>query len=59
MVIFDRWGGFIFSTENPSDGWEGKRNGNDVPQGTYSYIIRVKQAGGKLTESKGILMLIR
>ncbi len=59
MVIFDRWGGIIFSTETPSEGWEGKRNGNDLPQGTYSYIIRVTQAGGKLVESKGVLMLIR
>ncbi len=59
MTIFDRWGGILFDTTNPLDGWEGKRNGSDLPQGTYSYIIRLKQAGGSLYENKGVLMLLR
>ena len=59
MTIFDRWGGILFDTTNPLDGWEGKRNGSDLPQGTYSYIIRLKQAGGGLYENKGVLMLLR
>ena len=58
MTIFDRWGGILFDTTNPLDGWEGKRNGSDLPQGTYSYIIRLKQAGGSLYENKGVLMLL-
>lgn len=59
MVIFDRWGSILFETTNPAEGWEGKRNGSDLPQGTYSYIIRVTQKGAKTQESKGVLMLIR
>lgn len=59
MIIFDRWGGILFSTNNPVDGWEGKKNGSDLPQGTYSYIIRLKQTGGGLYENKGIVLLLR
>ncbi len=59
MFIVDRWGGIVFQTENPVEGWDGTRNGRDQPHGTYTYIIRLKQSSGGLFESKGILMLIR
>ena len=59
MIILDRWGSVLFKTDNPRSGWDGTRNGADLPQGTYSYIVRVRQASGGLVEEKGVLMLIR
>ena len=58
MLIYDRWGAQIFSTTDPSIGWDGKRNGSDQPQGGYLYYIKITQAG-QVTENKGVLMLIR
>ena len=40
-------------------GWDGTRNGTDLPQGAYAYIIRLKQLSGGLVEEKGVVMLIR
>ena len=59
MFILDRWGSILFETKTPTDGWDGTRNGNELPQGTYSYIVRLKQASGGLREEKGIVVLIR
>jgi gliding motility-associated-like protein len=59
MYILDRWGSILFETKVPTDGWDGTRNGTELPQGTYSYIVRLKQASGGLREEKGVLMLIR
>jgi gliding motility-associated-like protein len=39
MRIFDRWGKQIFFTTDPNLGWDGKYNGELVPQGVYYYII--------------------
>ena len=59
MYILDRWGGILFQTKNPVEGWDGTRNGAELPHGTYSYIVRLKQASGGLREEKGVLLLIR
>lgn len=59
MYIVDRWGTIIYQTNNPVDGWDGTLNGKGLPQGPYTYIIRLKQSSGGLYENKGVLMLIR
>lgn len=59
MYILDRWGSILFQTKNPIEGWDGTRNGAELPHGTYSYIVRLKQASGGLREEKGVLVLIR
>jgi gliding motility-associated-like protein len=59
MFILDRWGRILFETKSPTTGWDGTQNGTDLPQGTYSYIVRLKQASGGLREEKGVLMLLR
>jgi gliding motility-associated-like protein len=59
MYILDRWGSILFETKVPTDGWDGTRNGKELPQGTYTYIVRLKQASGGLREEKGVLLLLR
>lgn len=41
VMVFNRWGKQIFSSEGYSDEqrWDGTYNGKDVPTGTYYYII--------------------
>ena len=35
LQVFDRWGGMIFESTNPAEGWDGTFNGDPVPVGTY------------------------
>lgn len=49
MQIFDRWGGLVFSTQNPREGWDGTRDdsGNLAPSGVYVCIVRFVGPRGK------------
>jgi gliding motility-associated-like protein len=59
MLIYDRWGSRIFESTVPAMGWDGKRNGSDLPQGVYAYIIRLERFGGSQVEYKGAVLLLR
>jgi gliding motility-associated-like protein len=59
FFILDRWGSVVFQTTDPTIGWDGTRNGADLPQGSYLYIIRLKQLSGGLVEEKGAMILLR
>ncbi|WP_420387148.1 PKD domain-containing protein [Roseivirga sp.] len=39
MQIYNKWGTIVFSTEDLSEGWDGTYNGDDAPQGSYSYVV--------------------
>ena len=39
MYIFNRWGELVFQGENI--GWDGTQNGENIPNGIYSYSIEV------------------
>ncbi|MGZ4030270.1 MAG: PKD domain-containing protein [Bacteroidia bacterium] len=55
LTIFDRWGSLLFSSQSRNHGWDGKTNhGEDAPDGTYYYVIKVKE-----TTYKGFLQLVR
>jgi gliding motility-associated-like protein len=38
MVIFDRWGHMVFETHDPTNGWDGKINGNYAEPGVYTFM---------------------
>ena len=42
VQIFNRWGQLIFSSNGYSQNWDGKYKGNDLPIGTYYYVIDLK-----------------
>ncbi len=39
MQIYNKWGSVVFSTEDVADGWDGSFEGQNAPDGKYSYII--------------------
>jgi len=43
MVIYDRWGMFLFETHDLYKGWDGTVNGGDklAQQDTYVYVIKI------------------
>ncbi len=58
--VYDRYGNIVFKTGNPGEGWNGKKNGNDYPQGVYAWILRYRHPGTKQTVSKkGVVTLLR
>lgn len=59
MNIYDRWGGQVFQSTSLDEGWNGRRQGELMPQGVYLYFIRLQPAGGEAIELQGDVMLLR
>lgn len=57
--IYDRWGGEVFSSNDPSFRWDGKKNGKDVPEGIYVYKIKGVSSQNKKIEKAGSITLVR
>ncbi len=62
LMVFNRWGQLIFSTDNPSEGWDGTADGKACEAGTYSYLVRYRKGpelnSGTITR-RGFVSLIR
>ncbi|MDE5641875.1 MAG: gliding motility-associated C-terminal domain-containing protein [Muribaculaceae bacterium] len=56
--IFNKWGTELFSTTDPSVGWDGKYRGKYVPAGTYYYVIRAEGSDGKKYKLSGDINII-
>ncbi len=55
MQIYSRSGNLIFESTDYEIGWSGKYLGNEIADGSYIYIIRVKDGQGKLYEKNGMV----
>jgi gliding motility-associated-like protein len=42
LTIFDRWGGLMYTSQDPTQTWDGLMNGQLVSSGTYPYIVSVR-----------------
>lgn len=59
MIIFNRWGGKVFETQDPQVGWDGTDHGKAAQLGGYSYLIQFTADDGANIERKGIVLLVR
>jgi len=64
LSIFNRWGEQIFLTENipVSDekyGWDGRKNGRDLPPGIYTYLAKAQMLDGSVEQFEGTVNLFR
>lgn len=57
--IYDRWGQIIFSTKDPSRGWDGKINGIDQQNGTYIWMAEAVDFKGNAVLRKGTITIVR
>jgi gliding motility-associated-like protein len=58
--IYNRWGEEVFSSRNPTIGWEGDFKGNPCEVGTYHYVVRYTCLyTGKTDLLKGDVTLVR
>jgi large repetitive protein len=44
LLIFNRWGEIVFESHNPDFGWDGTYHDQFVQDGTYSWVIEVKDS---------------
>ncbi|GJM35499.1 MAG: hypothetical protein DHS20C18_45000 [Saprospiraceae bacterium] len=58
FIVFDRWGGKVFHTNNPRKAWDGTFNGSVCPAGVYVYLVHYS-IGGKMKVEKGSVVLMR
>ncbi|MFC2101083.1 gliding motility-associated C-terminal domain-containing protein [Bacteroidota bacterium] len=56
--VFNRWGGLLFETNNPNEGWVGKFNDEFVQEGVYVYYVRYKTSTGDYFEKRGTIQVI-
>ncbi len=55
LMIYDRWGTPVFTTEDPSQGWDG----SSLPPGIYVWKIWITDSQGKGHEEVGHVALLR
>lgn len=60
MLIFNRWGQMVYSTDSFFRPWDGfMSNGDPSPEGLYTYQIEITSVKGKYYEFTGHFSLIR
>jgi gliding motility-associated-like protein len=57
FYIYNRWGNEVFSTDNYQNDWAGVRDNENLPDGTYFYILIDKETGETLIN--GYITLLR
>ena len=57
--IYNRWGQQVYSSAQPSPGWDGTINGNLADEGTYLYEIIFETADGNERSQRGTFALIK
>lgn len=60
MTIWNRWGEQVFYTNDPQEGWDGRKNNTGAfsPQGVYLYLVRFSGPRGDRFEYRGFATLI-
>lgn len=59
MTIFNRWGGKVFESNDPTIGWDGNDHGKEAQQGGYAYLIQFYANDGVKVERKGMVLLVK
>lgn len=58
MQVFNRWGDLVFESNDVNNGWDGKFNGNLVPQGAYVYKLSASSITGRRTTKEGTINVL-
>lgn len=59
FTIYNRWGNVIFSTKDPSRGWDGRMNGIEQQTNTFVWIAEAIDYMGNHITRKGVITLIK
>jgi gliding motility-associated-like protein len=58
IQVFNRWGDLILESNDVNTGWDGKFNGQLVPQGTYVYKLSASSVTGRRTTKEGTINVL-
>lgn len=61
MTIWNRWGELLFQTNNPEEGWNGRKNnaGPVEQNGVYVVLVKYVEPSGREIIQKGFVTLVR
>jgi len=59
MMVFNRWGELIWSTESLSGRWDGTHEGVPSPIDTYVWKVEAREITGRVRDSIGHVTLVR
>jgi gliding motility-associated-like protein len=59
VIIYDRWGQKVFSSNGYREPWDGKHNGRPLSEGSYYYYIELNQLKGRSAPYTGYISIIR
>lgn len=61
MTIWNRWGELVFETNDPYEGWNGKKMniGKDSPLGVYVVVVKYTGPRGGDVELKGFATIVK
>ncbi len=57
--IYNRWGEKVFETHDPTQGWDGTKNGKPCPIGVYVFKVGGKFLNGDDVGTEGVVTLIK
>jgi gliding motility-associated-like protein len=59
FYVYNRWGQLMYSSNDPTQGWNGMYAGKTQPAGTYVWMVKGTDYTGKKVFKKGTMVLIR
>lgn len=61
MTIWNRWGELVFETNDPEEGWNGKKlnQGEQSPNGVYVVVVTYTGPRGEDVELKGFATIVK
>lgn len=59
FLIYDRWGGLVFTGKSETFTWDGTQNGEALPAGVYPYVLKAQGKNGRPYNRTGQIVLIR
>jgi gliding motility-associated-like protein len=59
LQIFNRWGQLVFETKNPTQGWDGRVNGQLPSTQVFAWVMSGVDYLGNAVERRGLVTLIR
>ncbi len=59
IEVFNRWGEKVWESDDFESGWDGKKNGSPVAEGTYFWVLEVHYGSADLSKTfKGTLTIL-
>jgi len=58
LTIFNRWGQPIWTTSDRFEAWDGRMEGNYVPQGVYGWYCTFRNGSGRQFTDRGTVTFL-